>query len=161
MNNKVTQAALWMFSGMLLMAIIVWFSMPSLMLIVHKSPQNYDNTIATLKEEIAKKQNWKVPAVSDFQKNIQDAGHGPITRVGTVALCNPLYASQILEDDQNRKVTALMPLGIGVYEDKHGQVYISELNVGLLGMMFGGTIADVMADAGKDIKDIIVSATAQ
>jgi len=53
----------------------------------------------------------------------------------------------------------LMPLGIGIYEDKDGQVYISELNVGLLGMMFGGTIADVMADAGKDVKNIITSVT--
>jgi hypothetical protein len=52
-----------------------------------------------------------------------------------------------------------MPLGIGVYENKEGEVYISELDVGLMGMMFGGTIADVMADAGKDVKDIIDSAT--
>jgi len=32
---------------------------------------------------------------------------------------------------------------------KQGQVFISQLNVGLLGMMFGGTIADVMGMAGK------------
>ena len=27
----------------------------------------------------------------------------------------------------------------------------------MMGMMFGGTIAEVMADAGKDIKDVISS----
>jgi hypothetical protein len=48
-----------------------------------------------------------------------------------------------------------MPIEIGIYEDKSGRVYVSELNVGLLGKMFGGTIAEVMGDAGKDIKDII------
>jgi len=36
-----------------------------------------------------------------------------------------------------------MPLSIGVYEDGKGQVYISQLDVGLMGMMFGGTIAEV------------------
>jgi len=48
-----------------------------------------------------------------------------------------------------------MPLAVGVYEDKAGQVYITQLNIGLLGMMFGGTIADVMGMAGKDVKEII------
>jgi hypothetical protein len=52
-----------------------------------------------------------------------------------------------------------MPLGIDVYEDIDSTVYISELNVSLLGIMFGGTIAEVMADAGNDIGEIIASAT--
>ena len=76
-------------------------------------------------------------------------------------MCNPLYASRILSDDDNRKVTAFMPLGIGVYQEEDGNVYISELNVALLGMMFGGTIAEVMADAGNDISEVIALATEQ
>jgi hypothetical protein len=51
-----------------------------------------------------------------------------------------------------------MPVEVGIFEDKSKQVYISELNVGLLGKMFGGTIAEVMGHAGKDIKNIIVTA---
>jgi hypothetical protein len=39
-----------------------------------------------------------------------------------------------------------------IYAQKKRRV---KLNVGLLGKMFGGTIADVMSGAGKDIKDII------
>jgi hypothetical protein len=54
-----------------------------------------------------------------------------------------------------------MPLGIGVYQEEDGNVYISELNVALLGMMFGGTIAEVMADAGNDISEVIALATEQ
>lgn len=161
MNNKVAYAGTWFLVGMMAMGVIVWFAMPALMLLEHKSPYDYDKTIESLKEVIADKDNWKVPVVFNFQKNIQDAGHGPIDRVGAVSLCNPLYAYRILDESENRKVTALMPLAIGVYEGKGGQVYISEMNVGLMGMMFGGTIADVMADAGKDVKAIIASATAK
>jgi uncharacterized protein (DUF302 family) len=146
-----------LFSGMILMGVAVWFTMPSLMLIDHKSPLNYIDTVKALEDEIAKKENWKVPLTSDFQKSIQEGGHGSIDSVGAVGLCNPLYASRILADEKNRKVTAFMPLGIGVYEDNAGQVHISELNVGLLGLMFGGTIAEVMADAGNDMKEIIQS----
>ena len=149
------RAISWVLVGMLLMGAIVWLTMPSLMLIEHKSPRDYQATISALQEAIAGKQDWKVPAVSDFQKTITESGHGPIDRVGSVALCNPRYASRILADAKDRMVTAFMPLGIGVYEDKKGEVYVSQLNVGLMGMMFGGTIAEVMADAGEDISAII------
>ena len=51
-----------------------------------------------------------------------------------------------------------MPLGIGVYEDKQGHVFIASLNVTLMGKMFGGTIAEVMGkNAGKDLSDVIAS----
>jgi uncharacterized protein (DUF302 family) len=76
-------------------------------------------------------------------------------------ICNPRYASKILANDADRGVTAFMPLAFGVYEDKSGQVYVSQLNVGLLGMMFGGTIADVMGMAGKDLTEVVSSVAAR
>jgi uncharacterized protein (DUF302 family) len=69
------------------------------------------------------------------------------------------YASKILANDADRGVTAFMPLGIGVYEDRQGNVYVSQLNVGLMGMMFGGTISEVMGMAGKDINEVVASVT--
>jgi len=161
MAGHPVRAIAWVLVGMLLMGAIVWLTMPSLMLVEHESPRDYQATISALKEAIAGKQDWKVPTVSDFQKTITESGHGPIDRVGSVALCNPRYASRILAEAQDRKVTAFMPLAIGVYEDKNGQVYVSQLNVGLMGMMFGGTIAEVMADAGADMSAIIKGALAQ
>ncbi|MFZ0791149.1 MAG: DUF302 domain-containing protein, partial [Chromatiaceae bacterium] len=137
MAGHPVRAISWVLVGMLLMGAIVWLTMPSLMLIEHKSPRDYQATISALQAAIASKQDWKVPAVSDFQQTITESGHGPIDRVGSVALCNPRYASRILADAKDRKVTAFMPLGIGVYEDKTGDVYVSQLNVGLMGMMFG------------------------
>jgi hypothetical protein len=38
-------------------------------------------------------------------------------------------------------------------------VYVSQLNVGLLGMMFGGTIAEVMGMAGKALNEVVASVT--
>ena len=135
--------------------------MPSMMLIVHESPLGYQETVHALNSVIESRPDWKVPATYDFQETIQGAGHGPIEQVGAVALCNPQYAPRILSADDNKKVTAFMPLGIGVYQDKDGHVYISELNVTLIGMMFGGIIADVMADAGNDLNKIISFVTAR
>jgi len=155
MKKCTLHAAVWMVVGMALMGLIVWFTMPSLMLIKHQSNQSYDDTVTTLSESLKKKQGWKLLKVNDYQK--ATAEFNPIERASSMSICNPRYASNILANDANRGVTAFMPLAIGVYEDKAGQVYVSQLNVGLMGMMFGGTIAEVMGLAGADINDVIES----
>jgi len=159
MKKSVLSALGWMLVGMLVMGIIVWFAMPSVMLIKHKSNRSYDDTVAVLSEALQKKQDWRVLLVNDYQKST--AAFGTMERVGSVNICNPRYASRILAKDVDRGVTAFMPLSIGVYEDKEGQVYVSQLNIGLMGMMFGGTISDVMGMAGNDIEEVIASVTAQ
>lgn len=158
MKRNVGYAVVWVTVGMVIMAGIIWQAMPGMMLIEHASPNNYEETISAISTALEAKEDWKVLAVRDYQKSIREAGHGELTSVGSMAICNPRYAAMILKDDSNKKVTAFMPLAIGVYEKADGQVYIAELNVGLLGMMFGGTIADVMGYAGKDIRTIIASA---
>lgn len=145
--------------GMVLMGIIVWFTMSSLMLIKHKSNLSYDETVSVLSETLENKQDWKVLTVNDYQKST--AAFGSLERVGSVTICNPRYASKILANDADRGVTAFMPLGLGVYEDKKGQVSVSQLNVGLMGMMFGGTISDVMGMAGKDLNEVVASVAAK
>ena len=92
----------------------------------------------------------------DFQKKVQDPGHGNFEKVGSITLCNPKYASMILPEDSNRKVTAIMPLVIEADEKNNGQVYVSELNVGIMAIMFGWIIAKIMDIAGKDINGIIL-----
>lgn len=157
MKKGALHAATWVLVGMVLMGLIVWFTMPSLMLVKHKSNRSYDETIDVLSEALKKKQDWRVLTVNDYQKST--ATFGAIERVGSVSICNPRYASKILANDVDRGVTAFMPLGIGVYEDRHGNVYVAQLNVGLMGMMFGGTISEVMGMAGKDINEVVASVT--
>jgi uncharacterized protein (DUF302 family) len=156
MHGKTMHAVGWVLAGMVLMAIIMWFAMPSVMLVKYKSARNYDETVAALSAAIKSKPDWRVLEVNDYQKST--SAFGAIGRTGSISICNPRYASQVLANDKDRGVTAFMPLGIGVYEDKTGQVYIASLNVKLLGMMFGGTIAEVMGQkAGVDISAAIES----
>ena len=153
--KKIGSALVWIVVGMVLMGLTVWRVMPGMMLVQHKSSKNFDETVAAIDAAVKKKLDWKILGVNDYQKRIKESGYGDMKRVGSIALCNARYSSRILADDGNKKVTAFMPIELGIYEDESGQVYVSELNVGLLGKMFGGTIAEVMSGAGKDIKDII------
>ena len=142
--------------GMVLMGLIVWFTMPSLMLIKRRSTHDYEAALTILNETLQKNQDWRLLMVNDYQE--RTSTFASLERVCSLNVCNPRYAAMILTDDANRGVTAIMPPAIGVYEDKKGQVYISQLNVKLLGMMFGGTIAKVMKMAGTDLNEVVDSA---
>jgi len=39
-----------------------------------------------------------------------------------------------------------MPCTLAVYEADDGKVYISKMNTGLMGKLFGGTVAEVVGD---------------
>lgn len=158
MKKCVLHATGWVLVGMAIMGLIVWFTMPSIMLIEHQSNYTYDDTVTMLGEAFNKKQGWKVIKVHDYQK--ATAEFSPIERISSMNVCNPRSASKILANEADRGVTAFMPLAVGIYEDKKGQVYVSQLNVGLMGMMFGGTIAEVMGTAGNDLSEAIATVAA-
>jgi hypothetical protein len=143
--------------GFLVMGAAVWFAMPKLMLIKRRTNRNYAQAVQILTECIQKVPDWRLKLMNDYQETT--APFGKLESICSMNVCNPRLAYEILSEDANRGVTAIMPVAIGVYEDKKGQVYISLLNVGLLGMMFGGTIARVMKLAAKDLATIISSLT--
>jgi hypothetical protein len=64
-------AIVWVLVGMVLMGLIVWFVMPSLMLVKRKSKLSYDETVNVLSVNLQKKQDWHVLTVNDYQKNIE------------------------------------------------------------------------------------------
>lgn len=154
-KNSVSKFVIGLIVGVLCTGIVVWQVMPRMMINVQKSKLNFDDTVSAVNESVTKEKDWKVPAIFDIQKNILDAGHKDMTKVKIVSLCQPHYAKKILESDDDKKVTTMMPLGIGIYETKGGEVYISTMNIGIMGMMFGGTIADVMGDAEEDIEEML------
>lgn len=153
MNASIAQPVIWIMIGMILMGLIVWFTMPFLMLIKNRSKLNYIETVNAITGNLTKKKDWQVKLVNDYQKSTES--FAKIERVGSITICNPRLASKILSEEKNRGVTGIMPLAIGVYEDRKGQVFVSKLNVGLLGKMFGGTISEVMGAAGKEINEIV------
>jgi uncharacterized protein (DUF302 family) len=129
-----------------------------MMLIKRKSSRSYDDTLSILSVGFPKKQDWHLLKITNYQENTTP--FGAMERVSSMNICNPRYAWQILSNDANRGVTAFMPLAVGIYEDKKKQVFISPLNVRLLGMMFGGTIAKVMNVVGIDLNEVISSFSA-
>jgi uncharacterized protein (DUF302 family) len=140
--------------GIALTGFIIAFSMPRMMLNVHESRLGFDETVAAI-ENSAMEQGWKVPKIYDIQKSLVDAGHTEMGRLTILSLCQPDHAYEILKEDSRKKVSAIMPCRLAVYEAKGGKVYVAGLNVGLMSKMFGGMIEEVMGDVADEEKEML------
>lgn len=101
-----------------------------------------EETVAALEQGIAAADGWSSPATRDLNGMLAKHGVTFTPKVRLVELCKAPYAAEVLRD--TRAMATLMPCALAVYEDDAGKVWISRLNSGLLGKMFGGTVARVM-----------------
>ncbi|GAB6052263.1 hypothetical protein JCM17960_10830 [Magnetospira thiophila] len=129
-----------------------------MMLHENLSPYGTEETVNKIKEN-ALKRGWVVPDIKPLHKSIAKHGGGTLPAVMLVNLCQANHAFNILEDDENRKISVFMPCTISVYEKADGKTYIGTMNAGLLGKMFGGTVATVMKDVAADQQSFIEFAT--
>ena len=141
-------------AGAMVTGVTLWLSMPSLMLKVYPSRLGFEQTVAAI-EQAYQKNGWRVPKVYNITKTLQSSGYTDIANINILSVCQPDDAYKILRDDANRPVTAVMPCRIGVYEAGDGRTYISVMNVGLMGKLFGGTIAAVMSDVAEKEHEIL------
>ena len=128
--------------GMLLTAVVVWRVMPGMMIVTHESKLAFDETVTALESSIGSSSGWVVQGVNDMGASLKKQGRNFDHRVKSIKLCNPIYAERVLQDE--RWASSLMPCSFAIWEDNSGRVFVSKMNTGLMGRMFGGTIAEVM-----------------
>jgi len=140
--------------GASLTGVIAWSAMPGMMLHESTSSLSFDDTVAGI-EQAAVAIGWQVPKVYDLQASLTKSGYDDIKRLKVLSLCKPEYAHEILVEEPNRKVAAMMPCRIGVYETDDGQVVITQMNTGTMSSLFGGTIERVMGQVAAEEETIL------
>jgi len=140
--------------GFVLTCYGVWIIMPKLMLSIHESKYNVDQTVIEI-EKSAKANDWQVPKIYTLQASLQKFGHPDMTEAKILSICQADYAYDILKNDDDKRIMAIMPCRIGVYADKTGKVFIASMNMGLMSKMFGGNIAKVMAGVAEEEHNIL------
>ncbi len=123
------------------MALAVWQLMPGMMIVTEEGRLGFDETVAAI-EAGAKEKGWSSPGTLHLNRSMAKHGVEMKPQVKIVQLCHPEYAKRVLETD--RYVSSLMPCTIAVWEADDGTVRVSKMNTGLMGKLFGGTIAEVM-----------------
>lgn len=158
MRSKIGAFLIGAITGAVVLAAAIFIMMPKMMLTVHQSKYStVEETCMKLQASI-KANGWNSPAVRDMNKTIADSGAVMQRQVRLVELCNAAYAKDILTT--NPEVSTLMPCAWGVYEGDDGKVYISGMNMGLMGKLFGGNISRVMgrsvpSEEKNMLKDVI------
>jgi uncharacterized protein (DUF302 family) len=143
-NHKIWVAGIvGVITGFVLCGIIVFTTMPSLMIVTRKSKLGFDETIAAPEEPIPE-HGWVISEGQpiDMNKSMEKHGVTFSPRVKLVKLCNPEYAKSVLTSD--RHISCMMPCSMAVWEGEDGKVYLSEMNMALMAKMFGGNVAKIM-----------------
>ncbi len=118
-----------------------------------KSLYSFEDTIEKLSRGI-EENGWKLTAINDLQQTLRNFGK-EVLAVKVFSLCHPKHSARILELDEERIVSSLMPCRISIYEKSDGNVYISRMNTGSLAKSIGGIIEMVMVDSTKDVEEIL------
>jgi uncharacterized protein (DUF302 family) len=117
------------------------------MIIEVVSPYGFEQTDRLMQQGI-KNEGWSVPKVYDWQAIVKlaDVDVGPFKMYD---ICKADYAAQILQYDQLRLISTLMPCATSVYTKQDGKTYVAYMNVNLLAKMFGQQLAVVAQQAGE------------
>jgi uncharacterized protein (DUF302 family) len=118
-----------------------------------ESPFGFQETVDRITQSITV-MGWKMPAMHDLQQTMLNFGK-EVLPVKVFEICHPKHSSRILEKNDERIVSALMPCRISVYEKQNKKTFISRLNSGLMAASIGGIISEVMSDATHDVEQII------
>ena len=155
MKKTVLSGVIGFILGMVTLSVVGFFAAPGLMMNEDLSPLGYEETVQAIVDSAAE-EGWSVPKMYELDKSV--AGDGfDVLPVTVIELCHPKHAGRVLEDDDARIVTSLMPCRISVYETSNGDVTISRMNSGLVSKVFGGLVSEVMAQAAAE-NEIILSA---
>ena len=114
------------------------------MLIEVPSPLGFEETLERL-EANAKDQGWKVPEKwkVDFQRNFMKVTDTDIGPNRVIKMCEPFAAAKLLLKDEYKKLTAMMPCTIAVYQKNDGKVYVAMFDLKVMGEMFGGDVREM------------------
>jgi len=139
--------------GVLLTLLIIYLTMPGMMILEQKSAKTLEETVAAIQEAVLE-QGWTVQSVVNMNASLAKHGHPFDRQVRVIKICQPEYAKSILTSD--RMLSTMMPCSLAVYETDDGSVMVSQMNSGLMGSMFGGNVATVMGGSvSADVEAIL------
>jgi uncharacterized protein (DUF302 family) len=122
-------------------------------IIEKKSRYSFDKTVELLISE-AERRGWKVPAVHDLQQSLAKSGK-TVKSVKVIEICKPEFSGQMLELNDERIMSVMMPCRISVYLKDDGNTHIALLDGGELAAGQPGKISKIMKAASDETFEIV------
>ena len=130
---------------------------PNQFIIEETSLYDFNSTVEKLVAE-AERRQWKVPFIHDMQQSLANSGKTVIP-VKVIEICKPEYAGKMLELNNERIISVMMPCRISVYEKEDGKTYIALINAGNMASGMPEKLAGVMQSAGDEMTEIVKTVT--
>lgn len=138
--------------GAVVTLLVLMLIVPSKMFVVKQSKLDFQETVEAI-EKSASELNWGMPHKYDLQATLKGKGF-EVKPVQVISLCKPNHANQVLSQDSERHISAILPCRIAVYE-KGGKTYISYLNAGFLSNIMSKKVKPVMGQVGAELEVVI------
>lgn len=126
---------------------------PTQFIVENKSRFGFDETIERLIAE-AKRREWNIPAVHDLKQSLAKSGK-TVKPVQVIEICKPAFSGQMLELNDERIMSVMMPCRISVYLKDDGGTYVALVNGEAMASGQPGTIARVMKAASDETFEIV------
>lgn len=130
--------------------------LPGMMIKEVQSPYGFEASIEKVITN-AKAMGWKVPKSwkINFQKNLLKVVKVDVGPNQVIGMCDPAAAAKILIHDELKQLSVMMPCSIAFYEKSDGKTYISIMNMGLLGTVFGDKIKGITSELAPQMDKMI------
>jgi uncharacterized protein (DUF302 family) len=122
-----------------------------------QSMHSFDKTVEELSAE-AERREWKIPAIHDLQQSLAKSGK-TVKPVKVIEICKPAYSGQMLELNDERIMSVMMPCRISVYMKDDGKTYVALINGGGMAAGQPEVIARVMKAASDETFEIVKTVT--
>jgi len=139
--------------GVLITMFVMFQMAPGMMILEDQSKYNFEETVTKFEKSV-KDHGWKMPAVHDLQKTMTKFGYD-VKSVKVFELCHPDHAKKILEANDERIVSSMMPCRVAIYEKNDGKTYVSRMNSALMAKTMSKLIDEVMAVASSENEEIL------
>jgi uncharacterized protein (DUF302 family) len=115
--------------------------------------------VATTVEKIivaAGQRDWQNPAVHNLQQSLAKSGKD-VKPVQVVEICKADYSGKMLEKNDERISSILMPCRISVYEKEDGKTYVTLLNMAAMATGLPSETAAAIQGASDETFEIVKS----
>ena len=111
------------------------------MVLEYECKGNVEASVAKIKENASRMPAWTVQQ-SGCAVPIAPDG----SKMDALRICNANYAKMLVSDPADRKVSAVIPCAVSIYEKPDGKTYLARLNMPLLARLLGGMPAQLFPD---------------
>ena len=142
-------------AGVLFTAIVLNISAGNMMVKEFRSPYDFDKTVEVMTQRINAKEGWHVTEVIDQNHEVSVHGGFPIGNFKIIKYCHGAYSAKVLVKDENKKYGNMMPKSFAVYQKSDGSVYVSTMNGGIMGKLFGGEFEKIIEEVSIEVEDMM------